>query len=46
MCRKVTCSKCGRPTWAGCGMHIESALKDVPQNQRCQCPRDRTCKIM
>lgn len=22
MCRKVTCSKCGKPTWAGCGQHI------------------------
>lgn len=24
----------------GCGNHIESALKDVPVNERCKCPRD------
>ena len=23
----------------GCGMHIEQALKDVPKDERCQCPR-------
>ena len=23
MCRRVTCSKCGKPTFAGCGAHIE-----------------------
>jgi hypothetical protein len=23
MCRRVTCSKCGRPDWVGCGAHIE-----------------------
>ncbi len=26
MCHRVTCSICSKPTWAGCGMHIESAL--------------------
>ncbi len=25
--------------WAGCGLHIEAALHDVPVDQRCQCPR-------
>jgi hypothetical protein len=24
MCRKTTCGKCGKPTWAGCGNHIDS----------------------
>ena len=24
MCRAVTCSTCGKMTWAGCGMHIEA----------------------
>eukprot|EP01039_Chlorochromonas_danica_P005069 gene5069-5568_t len=37
MCRKVTCDKCGKPTWAGCGMHIEQALAGVPPEQRCKC---------
>jgi len=37
MCYKVTCHSCGKPTWAGCGRHIETALKDVPPEQRCKC---------
>ncbi|MDO4901046.1 MULTISPECIES: hypothetical protein [Actinomyces] len=36
MCRKVTCKRCGKPTWAGCGQHIEQALAGVPKSQRCQ----------
>lgn len=39
MCRKVNCIKCNKPTWAGCGLHIEAALGDVPKEQRCKCPR-------
>ena len=39
MCQRVTCSKCGKYTWSGCGRHIESALAGVPPAQRCQCPR-------
>jgi len=26
MCRKVECGTCKKPTWAGCGQHIETAL--------------------
>jgi hypothetical protein len=37
MCQRITCSKCGRPSFAGCGMHIESVLRDVPKDQRCKC---------
>lgn len=38
-----------RPSWAGCGMHIEQALAGVPEKDRCQCPRPgcilcRVCK--
>uniref|UniRef100_K1QLD1 Uncharacterized protein n=1 Tax=Magallana gigas TaxID=29159 RepID=K1QLD1_MAGGI len=40
MCFKTKCGGCGKATWAGCGNHIESALKDVPVNERCKCPRD------
>ncbi|HEY2903674.1 MAG TPA: hypothetical protein VGL59_24025 [Polyangia bacterium] len=36
MCRRITCEKCGRPSFAGCGLHIESVLGDVPPAQRCQ----------
>lgn len=38
MCRRKTCSSCGKPTWAGCGAHIEQVLADVPQADRCSCP--------
>jgi hypothetical protein len=38
MCHRVVCSRCGKPTWAGCGRHIEEALKGVPPSERCQCP--------
>jgi hypothetical protein len=37
MCRRVECSKCGRPTYAGCGLHVEQVLGDVPAAQRCRC---------
>lgn len=36
MCHQVTCRKCGKPTWAGCGNHIDQALAGVPKSQRCQ----------
>lgn len=35
MCQKVNCSTCGKPTWAGCGEHIEEALVGVPVAERC-----------
>lgn len=37
MCRRVTCPDCGRPTFAGCGQHIEQVLGDVPPAERCRC---------
>jgi hypothetical protein len=37
MCRRVDCPKCGRPTFAGCGRHVEQVLGDVPPAQRCRC---------
>lgn len=36
MCSKVSCKSCGKPTWSGCGEHIEDALHDVPTIDRCQ----------
>ncbi len=38
MCQRVTCTTCGKPTWAGCGNHVEQALAGVPVAERC--PRD------
>ena len=35
MCRKINCSRCGKATWTGCGMHIDSALNGVAETDRC-----------
>jgi len=40
MCRRISCSRCGRPTYAGCGAHIEQVLAGVPMDQRCHCRED------
>jgi len=37
MCRRVECRTCQRPTYAGCGAHIEQVLGDVEPSARCQC---------
>ena len=37
MCRRLNCTKCGRPTYAGCGAHVEQVLADVPTTKRCRC---------
>ncbi len=37
MCHKVTCNVCGKPTWEGCGDHIEHALEGVAVPDRCHC---------
>jgi hypothetical protein len=43
MCQRVDCSECGRPTYAGCGRHVEAVLGDVPPAERCRC-RERGSK--
>lgn len=42
MCRRVKCQDCGRPTFAGCGAHVEQVLGDVPPTERCKCREDRS----
>ena len=37
MCRRVQCERCGKPTYAGCGMHVHQVLGDVPREERCRC---------
>lgn len=37
MCSRVTCRNCRKPTWTGCGNHIEQALAGVAKQDRCQC---------
>lgn len=39
MCTKTICATCKKPTWSGCGKHVEEALRDVPLAARCACPR-------
>lgn len=41
MCRRVDCRKCGRPTYAGCGMHVEQVLGSVPPAERCRCREEK-----
>ncbi|PID54439.1 MAG: hypothetical protein CSA58_01075 [Micrococcales bacterium] len=35
MCRAVKCRKCGKTTWAGCGMHVDQVMNSVPEADRC-----------
>ncbi|UFU06213.1 hypothetical protein LQF10_17585 [Ruania halotolerans] len=35
MCRAVTCTSCGKTTWAGCGDHVEEVMRTVPRSQQC-----------
>eukprot|EP00672_Neobodo_designis_P026664 CAMPEP_0174851652 /NCGR_PEP_ID=MMETSP1114-20130205/23305_1 /TAXON_ID=312471 /ORGANISM="Neobodo designis, Strain CCAP 1951/1" /LENGTH=40 /DNA_ID= /DNA_START= /DNA_END= /DNA_ORIENTATION= len=39
MCFPVKCEKCGKTTWAGCGMHIASVKAQVKPEDWCNCPR-------
>jgi hypothetical protein len=36
MCRQVTCRKCGKITWAGCGQHVNQVMRGVPASNRCR----------
>ena len=37
MCRRIECRACGKPSFAGCGAHVEQVLGDVPREERCRC---------
>ncbi|CAO3588095.1 unnamed protein product [Absidia cylindrospora] len=37
MCRRITCNKCEKFTWTGCGLHIQSALAGLTEEEKCQC---------
>ena len=37
MCRRTTCSTCQKPSWRGCGAHVEAVLGDVAPADRCEC---------
>ena len=38
MCYPVKCPKCGKTTWAGCGLHKEMVMAKIPPEERCTCP--------
>jgi hypothetical protein len=37
MCRRTTCRNCHKPSWAGCGAHVEQVLADVEPTDRFSC---------
>jgi hypothetical protein len=37
MCHQVTRPQCSKPTWSGCGNHVEQALGGVAPSDRCAC---------
>lgn len=37
MCYQVKCGSCGKSTWAGCGRHVASVHRQIPQGQHCAC---------
>lgn len=37
MCLLVDCLQCGKPTWTGCGRHVEQVMAEVPPEKRCRC---------
>lgn len=39
MCRAVTCRKCGKTTWAGCGQHVDQVMRGVAASDRCTCDK-------
>ncbi len=40
MCRRTTCETCQKPSWTGCGAHVEQILGDVAVQDRCSCSED------
>ncbi|KAJ3685437.1 hypothetical protein LUZ61_014601 [Rhynchospora tenuis] len=37
MCFQAKCGKCSKTTWQGCGRHVASVYKQIPQGQHCMC---------
>ena len=36
MCQRVTCRKCGKASWSGCGQHVNEVMRGIPKSQQCQ----------
>ena len=30
MCRRITCRRCGKAGWSGCGAHVSQVMAGVP----------------
>ena len=41
MCQRITCKDCGKPSFRGCGRHVEQVLGGVAAADRCQCGTQR-----
>lgn len=41
MCSRVTCSRCKKYTWSGCGQHVKQVMAGIPKNQQCSCAADK-----
>jgi hypothetical protein len=37
VCQRIECPKCKKPSFSGCGRHVEQVLGDVPFEERCRC---------
>lgn len=37
MCYPVTCQKCHKTGWGGCGEHIDAVMSSVAVTDRCSC---------
>lgn len=37
MCRRIECEQCHKPSYAGCGKHVEQVLRGVKPTDRCMC---------
>ncbi|KAI8344289.1 hypothetical protein BC941DRAFT_408246 [Chlamydoabsidia padenii] len=44
MCRRITCSKCEKYTWTGCGLHVQTALAGLSEDEICQCNKQDASK--
>lgn len=44
MCRAVTCNKCHKTTWAGCGNHVDQVMAGVARANRCACNPQTTAE--
>jgi len=41
MCQRIQCPDCKKPSYSGCGRHVEQVLGDVPVAERCRCREER-----